>query len=396
MGAADRGRSAAPGSGRGPAGGDAEPPGTARGRATLIVDLGAVAANFQLVNAKLERARCGAVVKADAYNLGLAAVAPALAAAGCRDFFVADLDEGIALRRVLDRAAIYVLNGPIPGTAADFAAHRLVPVLNDLGQVALWAKWAQRHGGQAAALHVDTGMTRLGLSGAEVDTLATEPERLAGLDLACVMSHLACADEPDHPLNRQQLDGFRAVRSRLPRAPASLANSAAIFLGPEYHFDLVRPGAALYGLRPLTEGPNPMAPVVRLEAPILQVRAVDSPMTVGYGATYRVSRRGRIATVPVGYADGYLRALSNRASAFIGGIRVPVTGRVSMDSIMLDVSDVPADSARPGAMVELIGPRHTTEDLAREAGTIGYEILTGLGHRICRRYLGGAVPGGSG
>jgi alanine racemase len=368
----------------------------ARGQAVLTIELAAVAGNFKRLASKLASARCGAVVKADAYSLGLSEIAPALAGAGCRDFFVADLGEGIALRRLLSEAAIYVLNGPAADGLAEFPEHRLVPVLNDLGQVDRWAAQARQRGGLSAALHVDTGMCRLGLPPGELDVLAEQPERLEGVALVCVMSHLACADEPDHPLNARQLDSFRAARARLPAAAASLANSAGIFLGAEYHFDLVRPGCALYGLRPFAEGVNPMTAAVRLEAPILQVRDVDSPMTVGYGATYHVPRRGRIATVPVGYAHGYLRSLSNRGGAFIGDIPIPVAGRVSMDSITLDVSGVPPALAQPGAVVELIGRHHSVDDLAREAGTIGYEILTSLGHRYVRRYLGGSEHPGDG
>jgi alanine racemase len=366
----------------------APPAGSARGKATLTIDLAAIAANFRFLASKLQGARCGAVVKADAYNLGLAQVAPALAAVGCRDFFVADVDEAIALRRLAPQAAIYVLNGPAAETVAEFEDHRLVPVLNDLAQIARWAAHAKAREWRQAALHVDTGMSRLGLPPDELDTLAGEPGRLEGIELACVISHLACGDEPDHPLNREQLEAFRAARARLPAAPASLANSAAVFLGPEYHFDLARPGAALYGLRPLLKGPNPMRATVRLEAPILQVRRVDSPMTVGYGATHQVPTRGRVATLPVGYADGYLRALSNRGSAFISGIRAPVIGRVSMDLITLDVSAVPESLAQPGATVELIGAHYSVDDLAEDAGTIGYEILTSLGRGYLRRYVG--------
>ncbi len=207
------------------------------------------------------------------------------------------------------------------------------------------------------------------------------------------MSHLACAEEPEHPLNARQLEAFRAARARLPVAPASLANSAGVFLGTDYHFDLVRPGAALYGLEPLPGRANPLAPAVRLEAPIVQLRSIDSPMTVGYGATFQAAGKRRIATIPVGYADGYMRTLGNRGSAFVGDIRVPVVGRVSMDLITVDVTDVPEEDARPGATVELIGPRQSVDDLAHAAGTIGHEILTTLGHRYVRRYVGGPGPG---
>jgi alanine racemase len=274
------------------------------------------------------------VVKADAYGLGMRRVAPALARAGCRCFFVATLDEGEALRPLVGDAVIGVLNGLFPGTEESFAEHRLLPVLNDLGQVARWAGFAAaRETAMLAILHLDTGISRLGLGPAEVERLAADPGRLAGLELAYVMSHLACADEPEHPLNARQLAAFRAALARLPKAPASFANSSGIFLGADYHFDLARPGAALYGVAPQPGRPNPMAQVVHLKGRILQVRDVDRPMTVGYGATYQVTRAGRLATVGVGYADGYLRSLGNRAHAVLGDVRVPVVGRVSMDLI---------------------------------------------------------------
>lgn len=363
-------------------------------RAVLTVDLDKIAANYRLVEARLSGARMGCVVKADAYGLGLAAVAPALAACGCRDFFVAGTEEGMAVRRLLDDARIYVLNGPSEDSLPEFGRYDLIPVMNDLGQIAVCADFARKNWALPAALHIDTGMSRLGLPPNEVETLANEPERLAGLTLSCVISHLACADETDNPMNAEQLAAFNAARARLPKVDASIANSSGVFLGPEYHLELVRVGAALYGLQPMEAGPNPLAQVLRLEAPILQVRDVDSSMTVGYGADFRVSKRGRIATVPVGYADGYLRSLGNRGSALLGGIRIPVVGCVSMDLITLDVSDVPPALAQPGALVELVGERHTVDDLADEAGTIGHDILTGFGPRIVRRYLGG--PGNAG
>jgi alanine racemase len=354
--------------------------------ATLTVDLGRIAGNFRLLQSRAPKSRIGAVVKADAYGLGLDAIAPALFACGCRDFFVADAEEGLALRRLLADAPIFVLNGPAPESLSDFARRRLIPVLNDLRQIELWAGFARGNANLPAALHVDTGMTRLGLPAPELEVLAREPERLGGLTLACIMSHLACADETSNPINARQLADFRAALARLPRAPASLANSAGVFLGPDYQFDLVRAGGALYGLAPLEARPNPMAQVLRLQAPILQVRDVDSPMTVGYGASFHVAKRGRIATIPVGYADGFLRSLSNKGSAFLGGIRIPVVGIVSMDLTTLDVSAVPESVARPGAAVELIGDSHTVDDMAEEAGSIGHAVLAGFGRRIVRRY----------
>jgi alanine racemase len=364
----------------------------------LRVDLAAIAGNYRLLRAKLSGGACGAVVKADAYGLGMARVAPALAAAGCRTFFVALLDEAVTLRALLPDAEIHVFAGATAATAAEFARHGLIPVLNHLGQIAAFAAQA-RHAGTALAadIHLDTGMNRLGLPEAEVARLAADPALIDGLDLRLAISHLACADEPEHPLNREQRERFVAAHRRVPAlaaARASFANSGGIFLGPDYHFDLARPGAALYGLAPHVGIANPMAQVVRLQGRILQVRDVDSTMTVGYGAAHRVTAKGRIATVGVGYADGYLHALTNRGHAFIGDIRVPVVGRVSMDLITLDVSQVPPVLAAPGQLVDLIGPHGTPDDVARDARTIGYEILTSLGRRYHRVYAGaaGGVP----
>ncbi len=366
-----------------------------RAGAILTIDLGALADNYRRLRTELNGVACAAVVKADGYGLGMTQVAPALFRAGARTFFVAQLGEAIALRDALPEAAeIYVLNGLAAGPAAEFQARRIVPVLNTLGEVAAWQAAAGRaERALAAALHLDTGMSRLGLPPAEIGTLAAEPGRLEGIELTLVMSHLACADEPDHPLNAAQLAEFRAARARLPAAlstaPASFANSSGIFLGADYHFDLGRPGVALYGVNPTPGRPNPMAQVVRLQGKILQVREIDAPRSVGYGATHCAAGPTRVATVAVGYADGYPRSLSNHGSAWLGNQRVPVVGRVSMDLITLDVTGAAPDSAHPGALVDLIGPQLGVDDVAAAAGTIGYEILTALGRRYHRIYLGG-------
>lgn len=365
--------------------------GAERAGGILRIDLDAIAGNYHLLQARLSPgAASGAVVKADAYGLGMDRVAPALFAAGCRDFFVALLDEGIALRAVLPQAAIHVFAGVTAACAGEFTRHRLIPVLNHLGQIADFTGHARHAGARLPAdIHVDTGMNRLGLPERELAALAERPDLLDGLDPRLAMSHLACGDEPDHPLNRAQRDRFVAARRRVPalaKAKASLANSGGLFLGADFHFDLTRPGAALYGLTPHRGRLNPMAQVIRLQGRILQVRDVDRPMTVGYGAAHKVTGEGRIATVGVGYADGYLHALTNRGHAHIGDIRVPVVGRVSMDLITLDVSQVPPGSAAPGCMVDLIGPHCPADCLAELAGTIGYEILTSLGRRYPRAY----------
>ncbi len=359
--------------------------------AVLTIDLNAIVANWLLLRGMLAGAECAAVVKADAYGLGADRVAPALARAGCKTFFVAHVGEGVAVRRVLPNATIHVLNGPVPGSGKTLIDHQLVPVLNSLGDIESWGDLARTHGAPLTAdVHIDTGMARLGLPPDETETLIREPERLDGIKLTFLMSHLACADEADHPLNHQQLTDFLRVRQPFKDVHASFANSSGIFLGPEYHFDLARPGVALYGVGPRPGETNPMAQVVRLQGKILQVRDIDRPQTVGYGASHRVVRRGRVATVGVGYADGYLRSLSNSGNGYIEDIRVPIVGRVSMDLITLDVSDVPVDAACPGALVDLIGPHNPVDTVAAEAGTIGYEILTGLGSRYHRVYLDSA------
>lgn len=367
----------------------------ARAGAILTIDLDAAARNYRQLRARLTNAECAAVVKADAYGLGMDRLAPVFARAGAKSFFVATIDEGIRLRAILDdsghpECTIYVLNGPLPGTEADLIAARLIPSLNSLGDLDLWAAAGRQRGVRLpAALQVDTGMSRLGLPDDELATLAESPERLEGIQLQLVLSHLACADMPDDAGNPAQRDRFRAALDALPKAPASLANSSGIFLGHDYHFDLARPGVALYGVNPTPGRDNPMERVVTLQARVLQVRQIDAHRGVGYGATFRAAGPTRIATIAAGYADGYLRHLSNRGRVAIGGRLAPVAGRVSMDSITVDVTALPHDAVKPGDFVELIGDSHDQDALAEEAGTIGYEILTALGARYQRVYRGG-------
>ncbi len=359
--------------------------------AVLTIDLDAIAANWRLLCDRVAPAACAAVVKADAYGLGMDRVAPALRATGCGTFFVAQLEEGLALRRLLPDADIHVLNGPLAGTEAAFAAARLVPVLNSLEQM---ARWRESGSSGSCDLHLDTGMSRLGLPPEDVATLVADPTPLDGLDIDLLMSHLACADEAGHPMNANQLRDFEAWTARLATAGIGgrrcFANSSGIFLGAAGHFDLTRPGIALYGGNPTPESPNPMAQVVRLQGKILQVRRIDSPQTVGYGATHPACGPTRIATVAAGYADGYPRSLGGRATGFIGDHRVPAVGRISMDLTTFDVTDIPETLCRPGAAIDLIGPRNPVDDVAAAAGTIGYEILTALGRRYHRHYLGGS------
>lgn len=364
-------------------------PTAAHAGALLTIDLAAIVANWRLLRARVAPAACAAVVKADAYGLGAARVAPALAAAGCRHFFVAHLAEGMALRPLLPtHCEIFVLHGAPPRAEADCAALGLTPVLNSLEQIAAWSALARARGAPlAAVLQVDTGMARLGLSAPELARLAREPARLEGIALRALMSHLACAEDQGAPINTQQLARFRAARALLPACPASLSNSSGVFLGPDYHFDLARPGAALYGVAPVAGQPNPMQAVVRLQGKVIQVREIDAGTGVGYGLTWRAPQRARIATVAVGYADGYLRSLSARATARVAGTAVALVGRVSMDTITLDVTAVPPGALQPGDLVDLLDTGHGVDALAEAAGTIGYEILTSLGQRYARHYL---------
>lgn len=369
--------------------GDAPDPGVSTASSLLHVDLDAVAGNYRLLRSKLGMVACGAAVKADAYGLGLAAVAPTLAAEGCRAFFVATVDEGVELRKLLPgrEIAIMVFGGILAGTEETLADHRLTPIANDPGQIELWRAHCRRLGRPLdAMLHVDTGMNRLGLSPSDLDRVSATPEVFEGANWTHVISHLACADEPENPANEEQLARFEQAKARLPTMKGSFANSGGAFLGPRYYFDLARPGIALYGGNPTSNTPNPMRQTVRVLGRILQVRDVTPGMTVGYGGTYTVKRAGRVATVAAGYADGYLRSGSGKAHVYLGQTRLPVIGRVSMDVITVDVSNVAPEDALPGKFMELLGNQVTPDDAGDAAGTISYEFLTSLGRRYHRIY----------
>ncbi len=361
-----------------------------RAGAILTVDLRALRANYRLLRARAAPAACAAVLKSDAYGLGALAVGAALYDEGCRHFFVAHLEEGIALRPHLAQdAAIYVLHGLPAGTAGDCLRHHLVPVLNSLQQIAAWQYLARAKGGALPAIvQIDSGMSRMGLSASELATVQRDPALLDGIKLHYAMSHLACADQADSPMNRQQLARFVAARQALPPCPASLANSSGIFLSPQFHFDLVRPGAALYGIAPQADGPNPMAPVVRLQGRIVQTRTIAAGDHVGYSLRYTASGERRIATVAIGYADGWLRTMSNRGAGLVDGIAVPQVGNISMDSVTFDVTALAPSQVAAGALIDLIAPDQPVDVVAATADTIGYEVLTSLGPRIHRQYRG--------
>ncbi|NDF11763.1 MAG: alanine racemase [Proteobacteria bacterium] len=348
----------------------------------LIIDLNAIAANYSSLKKRAKHAEAAAVVKADAYGLGAAKVAPFLEKKGCEHFFVATLDEAITLRNIIKKHPIYVFHGIGKHEASAFITHRLIPVLNHPEQARLWQLAAKKANKKLPAiLHVDTGMHRLGFSYDELEGL-----KAAGLDIRYIMSHLACANDASHPMNREQLKRMNAARKVFPMAEVSLSNSAGVFLDSCFHFDLVRPGIALYGSSP-TDKPNIMKPVVQLKARIIELQTLQAKEAVGYGATRILPKGTVLATLPVGYADGYLRALSNTAEGYIHGKHVPLVGRVSMDLIVLDVTDIQA-RVKLGDEVELMGSHITIDDLAAKAGTIGYEILTRLGDRFIREYKG--------
>ena len=350
----------------------------------LTIGVDAVVANWKSLAARVAPARSAAVVKADAYGLGAAPLVGPLYDAGCRDFFVVTLSEAKALRPLLPPdATIYVLNGLLPGTAAGYG-NGVLPVLNSVAQCRAWAEVSR--GNRQSVVQVDTGMSRLGLDVAEQQMLADDPGLFAATGARLIMSHLACADEPDKSASGEQLDAFRAAHSRLPGLPGSLAASSGIFLGADYHFDLTRPGAALYGIEtsPLADG---IRPVVDLRVRVAQIREIEMGTSVGYGYTFRASRTTRLATLATGYADGWWRRFSNGAgAAYHGDTRLPSVGRVSMDSFSVDISALPAGTLAEGDLLELIGPHQSADDLARAAGTIGYEVLTSLGRRYHRVY----------
>ncbi|MCB1468479.1 MAG: alanine racemase [Rhizobiaceae bacterium] len=352
----------------------------------LSIDLDAIASNYRYLKERAGASSCAAVVKADAYGLGAPRIAQRLREEGCGIFFVAHLAEGLDLRAALGAdPEIYVLNGTPPGAEGEFLAAGIVSVVNNLQELNGWRRLASTQGRVLpVAIQVDTGMSRLGLAPADVARLHAERRGLEGLRVKLTMSHLACAEEPARPANQSQLEEFVRLRRAFPSVPASLANSSGIFLGPGFHFDIVRAGAALYGINPVPGGPNPMRHAASLKARVLQIREVPAGAGVGYGLTARLDRPRRLATLSLGYADGWLRG--NTAGAWYGSEALPAVGRVSMDSMVVDVTAVPVGQIRAGCFVDLIGPSQTVDQVAAASGTIGYEVLCRVGRRIFRSY----------
>jgi alanine racemase len=353
----------------------------------LSIDLSALEHNYRHLSVLVGSSRCAGVVKADAYGLGAEIVAKVLLKAGCRTFFVAQLNEATAIRASLpDNVDLCVLNGVAPGTESLCAAAGITPVCNSLDQLVAWSRTAREMNMRLATIiQIDSGMSRLGMSPAEVERLSASPELLVPLDLQLVMSHLACGDDPDHPANAAQRAAFDRLRAKLPPAPASLANSAGIFLGHAFHYDLCRPGAAVYGLDvgPRAHG---IRPVVAVKARVAQIRDIQAGAHVGYGYSFAAERPMRLATLMVGYADGWSRQFSGKGQAWCDDVALPIVGRVSMDSCSIDISALPEGRLKPGDFVELLGAHQTADAAASSIGTIGYEMLTQLGRRYHRTY----------
>ncbi len=359
----------------------------------LIVRLDAIRRNYRKLKQAARGSRTAAVVKANAYGLGADRCVPALMQEGCRTFFVATFGEAEAVRRLAADSTIYALDGLFPRTAAEFEKIEVRPVLGSLEEIEEWAAYCSGKSVRLpAAIHLDTGMTRLGLDPLDARTLAGKPELLAAFEPSLIMSHLVCGDDPGNTKNDAQRQAFGELSALFPGAPRSLANSAGVLLGSGFHFELTRPGIALYGGQAISNTPNPMEPAVYLMGRIAQLRWADAGETVGYGATQTLKRRTRIATVCTGYADGFFRALSSSDAregppGHIGRHRLPLLGRISMDLTTYDATDVPDEDLHRGEWVVILGKRVTVDDLASYAGTIGYEVLTSLGSRYHRIYV---------
>lgn len=377
------------------------------GNGRLTIDLNALVANWKKLG-KIARAEnksneAAAVIKANAYGLGIEEVVPALTNAGCKTFFVATITEGIRVRKKNKIARIYILNGFHSSVWSAYKKAKLTPVLCTPEDIEAFLQLPVTGRGKKneAALHIDTGMNRLGLSAAELAVLVGDEDKMAAFKPILIMSHFACADDPAHRLNKKQIAAFAMASLKFPDAKRSLANSAGIFLGPNAHYDLVRCGVSMYGGESVNDVPNPMKPVVKLETRILQLRYVKKGETVGYGATGKAKRDSIIATCGTGYADGYNRSASGAgvamrkqkgttgANGMIGNYVVPMMGRVSMDLCAFDVTDVSERILKKSQWIELLNKHILVDDVARSAGTIGYEVLTNLGQRYERVYVGG-------
>ena len=340
----------------------------------ITIDLDAIIANWRALD-KMSKSETAAVVKADGYGLGAGRVAKALAKAGARKFFVAVAEEGAILRQALGEGPqINILSGHMSGDTDMIGDLDLTPMLNSIDQI---SRHFEALPGHAFGIQLDTGMNRLGMEWDEWGAIA---EIALAQHPTLVMSHLACADEPNHPMNAFQLDVFHQMTDGI-SVPRSLAATGGILLGKDYHFDMTRPGIGLFGGLPFENARH----VVQMDLPVIQIRNLNAGEVVGYGNAWQAERPSRIATISAGYADGLLRSMSDKATLYYGDEPCPLVGRVSMDLLTVDVTDLSED---PHALT-ILGTQQTVDQLARVAGTIGYEILTSLGNRYTRRSKGG-------
>jgi alanine racemase len=355
----------------------------------IEVKLDIILDNYRQLQNVAGGAEVAAAVKADCYGLGADFIAPLLAKAGCEHFFVANIDEGIILRKkIVNDKAIYVLNGVFIDSVDALLQYKLIPVINHAKQLELWHNYARNLQQKLPVVfHLNTGMNRLGMSVEEFTACVSHSEVLKELDVKLVMSHFAASDEPADIANIQQLQLFKELTDGLVGIKRSMCNSGGIFMNKMAHFDLVRPGAALYGLLTHPDAHKYVKNPVSLYAPIIQIHQLKSGDQVGYNGTFIADKNMRIATIPIGYADGYMRSLSSKGCVYIGENQVKVVGRVSMDLVTIDITDLPMHECFLGQKVEIIGKHNTPDNLAQLAGTIGYEILTSLGKRYKRVYL---------
>ena len=358
--------------------------------ATLYIDLEAVKKNYLILKEKVKPATCAATVKANAYGLDVGKISEALFEAGCRDFFVATLGEAVFLRKTITNANIYVFHGLKKCETDAFYQYKLTPILNDYEQVYVWNEFAKEKKEKLRAIvHFDTGINRLGIVRAETTNVVKNQEKLfSDLEIVAIMSHLACSNEIDNVRNKNQLESFKKIAQKFPKTKYTLANSSAIYLGDEYHFDLVRPGAALFGIDPTPYSQeNPMHNVVSLVSKIIHIKTIDENGMVGYGNMCPVAKGARLATIPVGYADGYLRSLTNRGYVYLKGKKVPTLGKISMDMTMIDISCFKEGEINLNDEVEIIGKNINLSNLSTQAGTIPYEILTSFSSRFKREFV---------
>lgn len=349
----------------------------------LEIDTGAILHNYKTLHALLHNSTCSAVLKADAYGFGIKEIAPLLSQEGCSSFFVAHLEEGLYLRTLLKDPAIYVLSGILPGTEDLFAEKNLTPVLNNFDMVKLWAKEAQKRGKKLpCVLHFDTGMRRNGFDQKDLGLLFDSLQELRCLDVQVIMSHLVSSHDAKDPLNRHQQDLFETLRRHFPHAKASLADTGGIYLGQDFHYDIVRPGKGLFGLF----NDAALNPCLKLFGRILQIRAAHKGESVGYGATHTLARESKLATIGIGFADGYDRRLSNTGHVEFQGFKAPIIGRISMDYTVVDVTDIPESLCYQGGWAELVNHTLTLDTLAHTIGTISRELSTGFSKRLMRIY----------